>query len=45
YVVITRGLFLKGVGVAALWPELLAMVIFAFLLIAMSSSRFRRTLG
>jgi ABC-2 type transport system permease protein len=45
YVVITRGLFLKGVGVVALWPELLAMVIFAVLLIAVSSSRFRRTLG
>ncbi|MBW2255287.1 MAG: ABC transporter permease [Deltaproteobacteria bacterium] len=45
YVVITRGLFLKGVGIEVLWPELLAMVIFAFVLIAVSSSRFRRTLG
>jgi len=45
YIVITRGLFLKGVGIETLWPELLAMVIFAFVLIAVSSSRFRRTLG
>jgi hypothetical protein len=36
--------FLKGVGPAVLWPELLAMVIFALVMLAAATSRFRRSL-
>jgi ABC-2 type transport system permease protein len=45
YIVIARGLFLKGVGLTALWPELLAMAVFAAVLLAVATSRFRRTLS
>ena len=45
YITITRGLFLKGVGVDVLWPELLAMVIYALVLLIVATSRFRRSLS
>lgn len=45
YIAIARGLFLKGVGLAALWPELLAMAVFAAVLLVVATSRFRRTLS
>lgn len=45
YVVIARGLFLKGVGIEALWPDLVAMVIYAAVLVLAATSRFRRTLA
>ncbi len=44
YLRLIRGLFLKGVGVEVLWPELVAMVIFAFVVMALATSRFRRSL-
>ncbi len=44
YLRLIRGLFLKGVGVDVLWPDLLAMVIFAFVVLAAATSRFRRSL-
>ncbi len=44
YLRLIRGLFLKGVGVEVLWPDLLAMVIFAFVVMAAATSRFRRSL-
>ncbi len=45
YIVITRGLFLKDVGVAVLWPQLVAMLVFALLMLALATSRFRRSLS
>ena len=45
YIEITRGLFLKGVGVEALWPELVAMVIYAVVLVGIATSRFRRSVA
>ena len=44
YLRLIRGLFLKGVGLEVLWPDLLAMVIFAFVVMAAATSRFRRSL-
>jgi len=43
YIVIARGLFLKGVGLAALWPQFVAMVIYAAVLVLAAISRFRRS--
>jgi ABC-2 type transport system permease protein len=45
FITIARGLFLKGVGVEALWPELVAMVIYAVVLVAIATSRFRRSVA
>lgn len=44
FVNITRGLFLKGVGLDVLWPDVLAMVVYATLMIALATSRFKRSL-
>jgi ABC-2 type transport system permease protein len=44
YLRLIRGLFLKGVGVEVLWPDLVAMIIFAFVILAAATSRFRRSL-
>ncbi len=44
YLRLIRGLFLKGVGMEVLWPDMLAMVIFAFVVMAAATSRFRRSL-
>lgn len=45
YISITRGLFLKGVGVEALWPDLVAMVVYAVVLVGIATSRFSRSLA
>jgi ABC-2 type transport system permease protein len=44
YLRLIRGLFLKGVGVEVLWPDLLAMVIFATVVLAAATSRIRSSL-
>ncbi|MRR08715.1 ABC transporter permease [bacterium] len=44
YFVIIRGLFLKGVGVAELWPQGLALFAFGSAVLALSVLRFRRKL-
>ncbi len=41
---VLRGIMLKGVGLEALWPELLAMWGFAILVVFMSVRRFHKTL-
>jgi ABC-2 type transport system permease protein len=41
---ILRGILLKGVGIDALWPELLALIGFAVLIVTMSVRRFHKTL-
>ncbi|MFH1464398.1 MAG: ABC transporter permease [Pseudomonadota bacterium] len=44
YLRLIRGLFLKGAPLEVLWPDLLAMVIFAFVVLVAASSRFKRSL-
>lgn len=41
YFVIIRGLFLKGVGLAQLWREALALLVFGAVIIGVSIFRFR----
>jgi ABC-2 type transport system permease protein len=41
---ILRGILLKGVGIEALWPELLALIGLAILIVTMSVRRFHKTL-
>jgi ABC-2 type transport system permease protein len=44
YFVIVRGLFLKGVGMAELWPETLALLVFGVVIFGISVLRFRKRL-
>jgi len=44
YLVVIRGVLLKGVGLSVLWPEFGAMAILATGLLALSILRFRKTL-
>ncbi len=41
---ILRGILLKGVGTRALWPELVALSVFAVLIVTLSVRRFHKTL-
>ena len=41
---ILRGILLRGVGAAALWPELAALCTFAVVIVALSVRRFHKTL-
>jgi ribosome-dependent ATPase len=45
YVQILRGIILRGAGFWALWPQTMALVIFAVILVAVSSLRFQKRLG
>jgi ABC-2 type transport system permease protein len=45
YVEIVRGLLLKGVGLDVLWPNALALLIFATILLTISINRFRTQLS
>jgi ABC-2 type transport system permease protein len=45
YVVILRGVFLKGVGFAVLWPEALTLVVLGTVILSVARLRFRRRLG
>ncbi|HET6440468.1 MAG TPA: ABC transporter permease [Anaeromyxobacter sp.] len=40
-----RGILLKGNGLSVLWPDLLAVGIFAVAIVALSTARFQRRLG
>jgi ABC-2 type transport system permease protein len=42
--VILRSVYLKGVGFEVLWPEMVFLVVFAFLLLTVSVLRFRKSL-
>lgn len=42
---ITRGVMVKGAGLTELWPNFLALVLFALVLMSFSIWRFRRQLG
>ncbi len=45
YLVIVRGLFLKGVGMEALWPQYLALLGIGVSLLAFAGTRFHKTVG
>jgi len=45
FLVIIRGIFLKGVGVAILWPQMLALLIIGAITLGLASRRFRKTLA
>ncbi len=45
YVLILRGLLLKGVGLDVLWPNALALSVFAIVLLTISINRFRTQLS
>lgn len=45
FLVVIRGIFLKGVGVAVLWKELLFLSAFAVLMLVVSSAKFQKRLG
>jgi len=44
FIVALRGILLKGNGVDVLWPDLLALAIFALVMIVLSVGRFKRRL-
>lgn len=45
YLVAIRGIFLKGVGITILWPELAALAILGGVILIFAVRRFRKTLG
>ena len=45
YIAIIRGILLKGVGLEALWVNVLALASFAVILLAISTHRFRNQLN
>jgi len=45
YVAIVRGILLKGIGLEVLWPNAIALLLFATVLLAVSINRFRSQLS
>jgi ABC-2 type transport system permease protein len=45
YIVVTRGVFLKGVGLEVLWPQALSMVLFAAIGLGLAGAAFRKRIG
>ena len=45
FLVIIRGIFLKGVGLGVLWPQLGALAVMGVLTLTLATSRFRKTLA
>ncbi|MGD0920164.1 MAG: ABC transporter permease [Terriglobia bacterium] len=45
FLVIIRGIFLKGVGLGILWPQMLALAAMGVITLWLSSRRFRKTLA
>jgi len=45
YLIIIRSIFLKGVGAAILWPQLLGLFILGSVILAFAVQRFRKTLA
>ena len=44
FLIIVRGIILKGVGVGALWPEIIALTLFATVVMGAAALRFRKSL-
>jgi len=45
FLIIIRGIFLKGVGLEILWPQALALLAFGVTVLTLSAMRFRKRLG
>jgi ABC-2 type transport system permease protein len=45
YMVILRGIFLKGTGVAVLWPQILALLLIGLIILTTSILRFKKVFG
>jgi ABC-2 type transport system permease protein len=45
FLVIIRGIFLKGIGPAILWPQMLALAVMGFATLWLASRRFQKTLA
>jgi ABC-2 type transport system permease protein len=45
FLVIIRGVFLKGVGISVLWPQMAALAVLGTVLLLLASTRFRKTLA
>ncbi|GLH66855.1 ABC transporter permease [Geothrix edaphica] len=45
YLVIIRGVFLKGLGLEVLWPQMLALTALGTLMLLLAAGRFRKTMG
>jgi ABC-2 type transport system permease protein len=45
FLVIIRGIFLKGNGIAVLWPQVLALAAFGIIILTLSALRFSKRLG
>src|SRR6185437_3452598 len=41
---VVRGIFLKGVGVSVLWPQMVAMAVYGVVVLFLSAARFHKTL-
>jgi ABC-2 type transport system permease protein len=41
---IVRGIFLKGVGISVLWPQMLTLLVYGTVVMALAASSFRKTL-
>ncbi len=44
FLVIARGIFLKGIGIEILWPHMLGLLGLGIALLALSAARFRTRL-
>jgi ABC-2 type transport system permease protein len=45
FLVIVRGIFLKGVGISVLWPQIAALLGIGVAILALSATRFKKRLG
>lgn len=45
FVVITRGIFLKGVGLDVLWPQALGLAVYAMITLSLAVRAFRKEIG
>lgn len=45
FLVIIRGIFLKGVGLSVLWPQMAALLLMGLITLWLTSRRFRKTLA
>jgi len=45
FLVIVRGIFLKGVGLEVLWPEVTALLVLGIAIMGLSTLRFKKRLG
>jgi len=44
FLIIARGIVIKGVGLSALWPEVVALAIFAIVVMGAAAARFKKSL-